>query len=275
MYIEKDSSINDEIDQMRHSATASILEYPDTIIVASVSCIYGIGDPDDYKNSMLVINKKHPLTRDELISRLIKMQFVRNNFEFGRGTFRVKGDNVDILPTYESKEGIRVTFFDDEIERIATFDTVTGKINKISEIITIFPATHFVLNDDKKQLAIERIEQELADQIKYFTDNGLLLEAERIEQRTKYDIEMLKEIGFCSGIENYSRHLSLREEGETPAVLLDFFKGNFFVTQRTINRFFTIINIKMVSTMSAISSHIFISFKITLLCGSLTLSKCL
>ncbi len=229
MYIEKDSSINDEIDQMRHSATASILEYPDTIIVASVSCIYGIGDPDDYKNSMLVINKKHPLTRDELISRLIKMQFVRNNIEFGRGTFRVKGDNVDILPTYESKEGIRVTFFDDEIERIATFDTVTGKINKISEIITIFPATHFVLNDDKKQLAIERIEQELADQIKYFTDNGLLLEAERIEQRTKYDIEMLKEIGFCSGIENYSRHLSLREEGETPAVLLDFFKGNFLL----------------------------------------------
>ena len=229
MYIEKDSSINDEIDQMRHSATASILEYPDTIIVASVSCIYGIGDPDDYKNSMLVINKKHPLTRDELISRLIKMQFVRNNIEFGRGTFRVKGDNVDILPTYESKEGIRVTFFDDEIERIATFDTVTGKINKISEIITIFPATHFVLNEDKKALAIERIEEELKEQIKYFTDNGLLLEAERIEQRTKYDIEMLKEIGICSGIENYSRHLALREEGETPAVLLDFFKGNYLL----------------------------------------------
>ena len=229
MYIEKDSSINDEIDQMRHSATASILEYPDTIIVASVSCIYGIGDPDDYKNSMLVINKKHPLTRDELITKLIKMQFVRNNIEFGRGTFRVKGDNVDILPTYESKEGIRVTFFDDEIERIATFDTVTGKINKISEIITIFPATHFVLNEDKKALAIKRIEEELIDQIKYFTDNGLLLEAERIEQRTKYDIEMLKEIGICSGIENYSRHLALREEGETPAVLLDFFKGNYLL----------------------------------------------
>ena len=229
MYIEKDSSINDEIDQMRHSATASILEYPDTIIVASVSCIYGIGDPDDYKNSMLVINKKHPLTRDELITKLIKMQFVRNNIEFGRGTFRVKGDNVDILPTYESKEGIRVTFFDDEIERIATFDTVTGKINKISEIITIFPATHFVLNDDKKAIAIKRIEEELIDQVKYFKDNGLLLEAERIEQRTKYDIEMLKEIGICSGIENYSRHLALREEGETPAVLLDFFKRNYLL----------------------------------------------
>ena len=229
MYIEKDSSINDEIDQMRHSATASILEYPDTIIVASVSCIYGIGDPDDYKNSMLVINKKHPLTRDELISRLIKMQFVRNNFEFGRGTFRVKGDNVDILPTSESKEGIRVTFFDDEIERIATFDVVTGRINKVSEIITIFPATHFVLNDNKKQIAIERIEEELENQIAYFKENGLLLEAERIEQRTKYDIEMLKEIGICSGIENYSRHLALREEGETPAVLLDFFKGNYLL----------------------------------------------
>jgi len=229
MYIEKDSSINDEIDQMRHSATSAILEHPDTIIVASVSCIYGIGDPDDYKNSMLVIKKNSNLPREKLIEKLISMQFVRNNIEFGRGTFRVKGDNVDILPTSESKVGIRITYFDDEIERIATFDVVTGRINKISEIITIFPATHFVLNEDKKAEAIRRIEEELESQMKYFHDNGLLLEEERISQRTKYDLEMIKEVGSCSGIENYSRHLALREEGETPSVLIDFFKNNFLM----------------------------------------------
>lgn len=229
MYIEKDSSINDEIDQMRHSATSSVLEYHDTIIIASVSCIYGIGDPEDYKSSMLIIKKKSTLTREQLIEKLISMQFVRNNIEFGRGTFRVKGDNVDILPTYQKTEGIRVTFFDNEIERIATFDTVTGKINKISEIITLYPATHFVVNDAKKLEAISRIEQELANRVKYFHENGLLLEEERISQRTKYDLEMLKEIGSCSGVENYSRHLALRAEGETPAVLLDFFGKDYLM----------------------------------------------
>lgn len=229
MYIEKDSSINDEIDQMRHAATQSILEYRDTIIVASVSCIYGIGDPDDYKNSMLVLRKTQKLDRDYLIERLVEMQFTRNSIGFERGTFRVKGDNIDILPTSESTEGIRVTFFDDEIERIALFDTVTGKVIKQSNIITIFPATHFVLSPEKKDLAIKRIEDELEERIKYFTSRGELLEAERINQRTKYDIEMLKEIGSCSGVENYSRHLSLREEGETPSVLLDFFKNDYLM----------------------------------------------
>lgn len=229
MYIEKDSSINDEIDQMRHAATQSILEYRDTIIVASVSCIYGIGDPDDYKNSMLVLRKNQKLDRDYLIERLVEMQFTRNSIGFERGTFRVKGDNIDILPTSESTEGIRVTFFDDEIERIALFDTVTGKVIKQSNIITIFPATHFVLSPEKKDLAIKRIEDELEERIKYFTSRGELLEAERINQRTKYDIEMLKEIGSCSGVENYSRHLSLREEGETPSVLLDFFKNDYLM----------------------------------------------
>lgn len=229
MYIEKDSSINDEIDQMRHSATQSILERRDTIIVASVSCIYGIGDPEDYENSMLVLRKADHFKRDILLEKLVSMQFVRNNINFERGTFRVKGDNVDILPTSESNNGIRVTFFDDEIERIAYFDTTTGKVTKLTDVVSIFPATHFVLNDAKKEEAIRRIEEELQERIQYFNERGQLLEAERIEQRTRYDIEMLKEIGSCSGVENYSRHLSLREAGETPSVLLDFFGDDYLM----------------------------------------------
>jgi excinuclease ABC subunit B len=229
MYIEKDSSINDEIDQMRHAATSSILERKDTIIVASVSCIYGIGDPDDYKNGMLTLRVGETLKRDDLLERLIKMQFARNNIEFDRGTFRSKGDNVDIIPTYEKNEGIRITFFDDEIEKITTFDVVTGKVITSSNVISIFPATHFVMNEEKKDEAIRRIEEELKTRIKYFEDNKKPLEAERITQRTKYDIEMIKEVGSCSGIENYSRHLSLRDEGETPSVLLDFFEKDYLL----------------------------------------------
>lgn len=229
MYIEKDSSINDEIDQMRHAATASILERKDTIIVASVSCIYGIGDPDDYENSMLVIRKAEKLERKDLLEKLVSMQFVRNSMEFARGSFRVKGDNVDILPVSEHDHGIRITFFDDEVERIAMFDVTTGKVIKIMDTVSIFPTTHFVLSDEKKEEAIRRIEEELKEQIAYFTERGQLLEAERIEQRTKYDIEMLKEIGSCSGIENYSRHLSLRNKGETPSVLLDFFGDDYLM----------------------------------------------
>lgn len=229
MYIEKDSSINDEIDQMRHAATASILERKDTIIVASVSCIYGIGDPDDYENSMLVIRKAEKLERKDLLEKLVSMQFVRNSMEFARGSFRVKGDNVDILPVSEHDHGIRITFFDDEVERIAMFDVTTGKVIKIMDTVSIFPATHFVLSDEKKEEAIRRIEEELKEQIAYFTERGQLLEAERIEQRTKYDIEMLKEIGSCSGNENYSRHLSLRNKGETPSVLLDFFGDDYLM----------------------------------------------
>ncbi len=229
MYIEKDSSINDEIDQMRHAATQSILERKDTIIVASVSCIYGIGDPEDYENSMLVLRKASTIKRDVLLEKLVSMQFIRNNITFERGTFRVKGDNVDIFPTSESSSAIRVTFFDDEIERIAYFDVVTGKVTKLTDIVSIFPATHFILSEDKKVEAIRRIEKELEERIIYFKERGQLLEAERIEQRTKYDIEMLKEIGSCSGIENYSRHLSLREAGETPSVLLDFFGDDYLM----------------------------------------------
>ena len=229
MYIEKDSSINDEIDQMRHAATQSILERRDTIIVASVSCIYGIGDPEDYENSMLVLRTAEHMKREVLLEKFVSMKFVRNNMNFERGTFRVKGDNVDILPTSESNNGIRVTFFDDEIERIAYFDTTTGKVTKLTDVVSIFPATHFVLNDAKKEEAIRRIEEELQERIKYFNERGQLLEAERIEQRTKYDIEMLKEIGSCSGVENYSRHLSLRKAGETPSVLLDFFGEDYLM----------------------------------------------
>ena len=229
MYIEKDSSINDEIDQMRHAATSSILERKDTIIVASVSCIYGIGDPEDYKTSMLTLRKGQIINRDHLLERLVQMQFIYSTIAFERGMFRVKGDNVDILPTYENTEGIRISFFDDEIDRIATFDVVTGKIIKTIGLINIFPATHFVMNEDKKDEALRRIKAELNERIEFFNNNGKPLEAERIKQRTMYDIEMIDEVGSCSGIENYSRHLSLRNEGETPSVLLDFFGGDYLM----------------------------------------------
>lgn len=229
IYIEKDSSINEEIDEMRHAATASILERKDTIIVASVSCIYGIGDPADYKNSMLTLRVGQIIKQDELIEKLIDMQFIRSSIEFDRGMFRIRGDNIDILPTYDSKNGIRISMFDNEIEKISLFDIVTSRSIKSQNVISIFPATHFVMNDSKKEEALKRIEGELEERVKYFKDQGQLLEAERIKQRTSYDIEMLKEIGSCTGIENYSRHLSLRDEGETPSVLLDFFGDDYLM----------------------------------------------
>jgi excinuclease ABC subunit B len=229
MYIEKDSSINDEIDQMRHAATASILERKDTIIVASVSCIYGIGDPDDYKNSMLTLRVNECFKRDDLLERLVQMQYVRNNIEFTRGSFRVKGDTIDIIPISEKDEGIRISFFDDEIERIAFFEVVTGKVISTTKVVSIFPATHFVTNPEKLEEAMNRIKNELDERVDYFKNNEKYLEAQRIKERTNYDLEMISEIGTCSGIENYSRHMSLREEGETPAVLIDFFKNNFLM----------------------------------------------
>ena len=229
MYIEKDSSINDEIDEMRHAATASILERKDTIIVASVSCIYGIGDPDDYKDSMLTLRVGQIIKKNDLLEKLVNMQFIRSSIEFDRGMFRTRGDNIDILPTYDSKEGIRISMFDDEIEKISKFDIITGKSVKSQNVISIFPATHFVMNENKKIEALRRIEEELEERIKYFKDHGQLLEAERIKQRTMYDIEMLKEVGSCSGVENYSRHLALRDEGETPSVLLDFFGDDYLM----------------------------------------------
>lgn len=229
LYIEKDASINDDIDQMRHSAVSSLLSYDDVIVVASVSCIYGIGDPEDYKDKMLVLKEGMTISRKDLLMKLVDMQYKRNDVERARGTFRVRGDNIDIFPTYSKEEGIRLEFFDDELEKIKIFDVITGKTNFEKTVITINPATLFAVGEEKIEEAIRRIEKELEDQIKYFNDKGLLLEKERIEKRTRYDIDMLKEVGYCSGIENYSRHLSLREEGERPYTLIDFFGNDFLL----------------------------------------------
>ena len=229
LYIEKDSSINDDIDQMRHSAVSSLLTEENVIVVSSVSCIYGIGDPDDYENNMFVIRKNDCYTRHYFLERLIKMQYERNDYELKRGTFRVKGDIIDIVPTGEKDEAIRLEFFDDEIDNIKIIDTLTGKVIVNKMMITLYPATLFSVSDDKMKIAIQRIREELKERIQYFKDENKLLEAQRIEQRTNYDIEMLEEIGICSGIENYSRHLTLREEGETPYTLIDYFKKDFLL----------------------------------------------
>ncbi|RJX25253.1 MAG: excinuclease ABC subunit UvrB [Acholeplasma sp.] len=228
-YIEKDSSINDEIDEMRHAATASLLGSDDVIVVASVSCIYGIGDPDDYKNSMIFLRAGEDYGRDKLINKLVELTYQRNDIDFHRGTFRVRGDSVEVIPAYERAQGIRISFFGDEVEEIKRFDVLTGQAIEQMSYITIFPATHFMTNKDKVEESIRRIKNELQEQIAYFKGENLLLEAQRIEQRTKYDMEMLEEIGMCSGIENYSRHLSLREAGETPATLIDFFGDDFLM----------------------------------------------
>ncbi len=229
LYIEKDASINDDIDQMRHSAVSSLLSYDDVIVVASVSCIYGIGDPDDYKDKMLVLKEGQVINRKELLGKLVDMQYERNDVEPARGTFRVRGEVLDIFPTNSKEEGIRIEFFDDEIEKIKIFEVVTGKTINTKKIITINPATLFAVSDEKLQEAIRRIKVELDEQIKYFEDKKMLLEAERIKKRTIYDLEMLQEVGYCSGIENYSRHLSLREEGETPYTLMDFFGDDYLL----------------------------------------------
>ncbi|MFP4177747.1 MAG: excinuclease ABC subunit UvrB [Acholeplasmataceae bacterium] len=228
-YIEKDSSINDEIDELRHSATASLLEKDDVIVVASVSCIYGIGDPSDYQNAMIFLRMNEDYGRDRFIDRLVELTYQRNDVDFQRGTFRVRGDSIEVIPAYERAHGIRVSFFGDEIDGIQRFDVVTGQALEQLSYVTVFPATHFMTNKDKLKESIRRIRNELEDQILYFKENDRLLEAQRIEQRTRYDIEMLEEIGICSGIENYSRHLALREAGETPATLMDFFGDDYLL----------------------------------------------
>ena len=228
-YIEKDAQINEEIDEMRHAATADLIEYKDTIVVASVSCIYGIGDPETYEKSMLRIRVGETYSIKKILNQLVEMQYTRNELDFARGSFRKRGDVLEIIPANEKKEGIRIEFFDEEVERIRLFDVVTGKANKEMEYISIFPATHFVTDKEKLQIAINRIKEELKEQIKMFNDSNRPLEAERIEQRTKYDIEMLEQMGYCNGVENYSRHLALREAGETPATLIDFFKKDFLL----------------------------------------------
>lgn len=228
-YIEKDSSINDEIDQLRHAATSALLSRDDCIVVASVSCIYGIGEVEEYKNNTLTLSTGEQIERNKMIKKLIDMLYDRNDHDFKRGTFRVRGDIIEIIPTYENKNGIRVEFFGDEIDKISEIEVITGKVQKVIKNVTIFPASHFVTSEEKLKEAIKRIKEELEERLKELKENNKLLEAQRLEQRTNYDIEMLTETGFCSGVENYSRHLSGRKEGETPTTLMDFFKKDYLL----------------------------------------------
>ena len=228
-YIEKDSSINDEIDQLRHAATSALLSRDDVIVVASVSCIYGIGEVEEYKNNTITLTTGEEQNRNEVMKKLVNMHYDRNDLDFKRGTFRVRGDIIEIIPISERQNGIRVEFFGDEIDRIAEIDTLTGKVQNIIKNTTIFPASHFVTSEEKLKEAIKRIKEELEERLKELRENNKLLEAERLEQRTNYDIEMLTETGFCSGVENYSRHLSGRKEGETPTTLMDFFKKDYLL----------------------------------------------
>ena len=228
-YIEKDASINDEIDELRHAATSSLLTYPDTIVVSSVSCIYGIGDPDDYENHMLIITVGDTISRNDILNRLIEMNYERNQIDFHRGTFRVNGDIIDIVPIAEKKNGVRIELFGDEVDRISEFDILTGTILNNKRSTTLFPATHFVTNKEKLEEACNRIEAELRSRCKELIDNNRLLEEQRLRERCEYDLEMLRETGFCHGIENYSRHLALRDEGETPSTLIDFFPKDFLL----------------------------------------------
>lgn len=228
-YIEKDAKINDEIDELRHKATASLLSRKDVIVIASVSCIYGIGEVEDYKNKMLTLTKGQTIERDDVLKKLVEMLYERSMYDLSRGTFRVKGDIIEIIPANEHTHGILIEFFGDVIERICTIDTVTGTIINEKQSISIFPASHFVTNDDKLKISIERILKELDERCLYFKEHNKLIEEQRIRERTKYDMEMLSETGFCRGIENYSRHISLREEGETPTTLIDFFPKDFLL----------------------------------------------
>ena len=228
-YIEKDSSVNDEIDKLRHSATASLFETRDVIIVASVSCIYGLGDPIDYENMIVSLRPGMKKTRDEILRKLIKMQYTRNELDFKRGTFRAKGDIIEIYPSDQSESAIRVEMWGDEVEKISEINPLTGKATATRNHIMIFPNSHYVTTSDKMERAIETIEAEMEEQVKYFKDNNKLIEAQRIEERTNFDIEMMKETGFCQGIENYSRHISGREPGSPPFTLFDYFPDDFLI----------------------------------------------
>ena len=228
-YIEKDASINDEIDKLRHSATAAILERDDVIIISSVSCIYGLGDPEDYRKLMLSLRPGMERDRDDIIKKLIEIQYERNDINFTRGTFKVRGDILEIFPASNDERAIRIEFFGDEIDRITEIDYVTGKIVGTRNHVVIFPASHYVTTPERVEKAVIEIEKELEERVKSFKDDDKLLEAQRIEQRTKYDIEMLKEIGFCQGIENYSRHITGRKPGEKPYTLMDFFPDDYLI----------------------------------------------
>ena len=228
-YIEKDSSINDEIDELRHAATSALISRRDVIVVSSVSCIYGIGEVEEYKNKMLTLTVGEEIERNKVLSKLVEMLYERNDLDFKRGTFRVRGDVLEIIPAYQNTTGYRIEFFGDEIDRISEIDTLTGKVISNLKNISLFPASHFVVSDEKLHQAIERIKVELKDRLKELKDNNKLLAAERLEQRTNYDIEMLEETGFCSGIENYSAPMAGRLPGETPTTLMDFFPDDFLL----------------------------------------------
>ena len=228
-YIEKDSAINDEIDRLRHSATAALSERRDVIIVASVSCIYSLGDPIDYRSMVISLRPGMQMERDELCQKLVTLQYERNDVNFVRNKFRVHGDTVDIYLAYMSELAIRVEFFGDEIDRISDFHPLTGTVNRVLNHVAIYPASHYVTTKEKMEKALGQIRTELEDQVKYFNDNEMLVEAQRIRQRTEYDMEMMRELGYCSGIENYSRIISDRPAGSAPMTLLDFFPDDFLL----------------------------------------------
>lgn len=228
-YIEKDSSVNEEIDKLRHSATASLFEREDVIIVASVSCIYGLGSPEDYRDLMLSLREGQEYDRDLILRKLVDIQYTRNDFDFHRGTFRVRGDVIEIIPAASSEKAIRIEMFGDEVERIMEIDTLTGEILGRRKHVAIFPASHYVTEEEKMERAIVNIEKELEERLKELKEQNKLLEAQRLEQRTRYDMEMMKEVGFCQGIENYSRHLVGRKKGEPPYTLFDYFPKDFLL----------------------------------------------
>ena len=228
-FIEKDASINDEIDKLRHSATSALFERQDVLIVASVSCIYGLGNPEEYKELVFSVRVGMEIGRDEMLRKLVDIQYTRNDINFTRGTFRVRGDVVELFPASRDEHCIRIEFFGDEIDRIREVDALTGEIIGDREHIAVYPASHFVTRSEKMEKAIINIEKELEERLAVLNEEGKLLEAQRLEQRTRYDLEMMKEMGFCSGIENYSRHLTLREAGATPYTLLDYFPDDFVI----------------------------------------------
>ena len=228
-YIEKDSSINDEIDELRHAATSALISRRDVIVVASVSCIYGIGEVEEYKNKMLTLSVGETIDRNEILTKLVEMLYERNNLDFKRGTFRVRGDIIEIIPANHNTVGYRIELFDNEIDRISEIDTLTGAITNNLKNVSIFPASHFVVSDEKLKEAIERIKTELKERLEELKSQNKLLAAERLEQRTNYDLEMLEETGFCSGIENYSAPLAGRKKGETPTTLMDFFPEDYLL----------------------------------------------
>ena len=228
-YIEKDAAINDEIDELRHSATAALLDYKDVIVVASVSCIYGIGEIEEYRNKTLTLKVCEEVNRDDILEKLVEMLYERNNLDLKRGSFRVRGDVLEIIPISQHGKGVRIDFFGDEIEKISEFDTLTGIVETNKKSYTLFPASHFVTSEEKLKIAIENIRKELDERLAYFKENNKLLEYQRLQERTNYDLEMLSETGFCRGVENYSRHIALKPAGATPTTLLDFFGDDFLL----------------------------------------------